>query len=302
MIELKQVNKGGLCFRAEIYMKKTDEITECDKLINRYLLRARKFVEYACFQYGKVNYIIGGKPDAGFVSDFQYFVFTKSTKTLESIRKLLDIGHTEDVFILTRTMFEGYLASRYIDEKYEDTLINDFIFIPQLIAQRKVIYENDEAKVRETNEVIDFLQRNPSQMKLGKDKNYFYDLYAYLCDFAHCNFSIIYYYIDQDGYYTCDNVVNEYLVRIVVLFVYTKIFESIVTVEGEDFLNKREEKECYKLVEEATKFLYQHLDYFSKYDCKNVGPELNKHMKGMFKEMKKSLKEEIGSVKKDFIK
>lgn len=28
--------------------------------------------------------------------------------------------HIEDVFILLRTMFEGYLASRYIDEKYVD--------------------------------------------------------------------------------------------------------------------------------------------------------------------------------------
>ena len=113
-------------------------------------------------------------PDAGFVNDLQYFVFTKSTKSLESIRNLLHIGHTEDVFILVRTMFEGYLASRYINEKYEDSFLNDFIFIPQLIAQRKVIYNDGEAKIRGTEQVIDFLQRNPSQMKLGKDKNYFY--------------------------------------------------------------------------------------------------------------------------------
>lgn len=115
--------------------------------------------------------------------------------------------------------------------------MNDFIFIPQLIAQRKVIYENEEARVRGTNEVILFFQRNPSQMKLGKDKKYFYDLYAYLCDFAHCNFSTLYYYIGTDDSYTCDKVVNEYLVRVVVLFIFTKIFESIVTVEGEDFIS-----------------------------------------------------------------
>lgn len=282
-------------------MGKDKEIAECDKLIDKFILRGKKFIDYACFQYGKYGYIISKKPDAGFISDFQYFVFTKSTKSLESIRKLLSIGHTEDVFILARTMFEGYLASRYIDEKYEDSFLNDFIFVPQLIAQRKVIYEEGKARIRETNEVIDFLQRNPSQMKLGKDKKYFYELYAFLCDFAHCNFSIIYYFIDKNGLYTCDNVVNEFLVRIIVLFIYTKIFESIVTVEGEDFLNKREERECYKLVEESTRFLYKQLEYFSNYDSQNVGAELNKHMKNMFKEMKKSLKEEIGSVKKEFL-
>ena len=281
-------------------MGKDKEISECDKLINKFILRGKKFIDYACFQYGKYGYIISKKPDAGFISDFQYFVFTKSTKSLESIRKLLSIGHTEDVFILARTMFEGYLASRYIDEKYEDSFLNDFIFVPQLIAQRKVIYEEGKARIRETNEVIDFLQRNPSQMKLG-NKKYFYELYAFLCDFAHCNFSIIYYFIDKNGLYTCDNVVNEFLVRIIVLFIYTKIFESIVTVEGEDFLNKREERECYKLVEESTRFLYKQLEYFSNYDSQNVGAELNKHMKNMFKEMKKSLKEEIGSVKKEFL-
>ncbi len=283
-------------------MSKDKEISSCDKLINRYILRGKKFIDYACFQYGKYSYMLNREPDAGFINDFQYFVFTKSTKSLESIRRLLHIGHTEDVFILVRTMFEGYLASRYINEKYEDSFLNDFIFVPQLIAQRKVIYENGEARFRGTNEVLDFLQRNPSQMGLGKDKNYFYDLYAYLCDFAHCNFSVLYYYLDKNGLYTCDNVVNEFLVRIIVLFVYTKVFESIVTVEGEEFLNEREEKECYMLVEDATIFLYEQLDYFANYDSPNIPDELNKHMKKMFKEMKKSLKEEIGSVKKDFLK
>lgn len=282
-------------------MYKKKEIRECDKLINRFIFRARKFIEYGCFQYGKYNYAISKQPDASFISDFQYFVLTKSTKSLESIRTLLKTGHTEDVFILARTMFEGYLASRYMDEMYDDSLVYDFIFTPQLISQRKIIYDNGEAKVRGTDEIVSFLQRNPSDMKLGKDKKYFYDLYAFLCDFAHCNFSTQYYYIDGQDCYTCDNVINAHLVRVIVLFVYTKLFESIVTVDGEDFINKNEEKECYTLVEETTKFLFAQLDYYSKYNCQNINDEWNKHMKDMFKEMKKSLKEEIGNVKKDFL-
>ena len=154
-------------------MNREKKIKECDKLINKFILRSKKFVEYGCFQYGLCNYVVSGNPDAGFISDFQYFVFTKSTKSLVSIRELLKIGHTEDVLIIVRSMFEGYLASRYIDEEYKEDLLNDFIFVPQMIAQRKVIYQNNEARVRETNEIIEYMQRDPSKMKLGKDKRYF---------------------------------------------------------------------------------------------------------------------------------
>lgn len=245
--------------------------------------------------------MVSGEPDAHFISDFQYFVFTKSTKSLESIRTLLKIGHIEDVFILLRTMFEGYLASRYIDENYDVKLLNDFIFVPQLIAHRKVIYQNSEARDRGTNELIDFLQRNPTDLKLGKDKLYFFDFYGYLCNYAHCNYSIAACYIDKHGMYTCDKVTNDFLAKILTLFVFTKIFESIVTVEGEDFQSPYVEKECYKLVEEVTEYLFYQLEYFSKYECKDVNPELNKHMKNMFKNMKKSLKEELGSVNKKFL-
>ena len=77
-----------------------DENKKCDKLINRYLLRGKKFVDYACFQYGAYNAAISGKADAHFIDDFQYFVFTKSTKSLEAIRILLKNGKYEDVLII----------------------------------------------------------------------------------------------------------------------------------------------------------------------------------------------------------
>ena len=49
----------------------------CNKFINQYLLRGRKFVEYACFRYGYYDAKINGKIGNGFVDDFQYFVFYK---------------------------------------------------------------------------------------------------------------------------------------------------------------------------------------------------------------------------------
>lgn len=43
----------------------------CNKFINRYLLRGRKFVEYACFRYGDYNARISGEIGSGFIDDFQ---------------------------------------------------------------------------------------------------------------------------------------------------------------------------------------------------------------------------------------
>ena len=106
-----------------------------------------------------------GNVDLRYIWDFQYFVFTKSTKTLISIRYLLKQNNTEDTLILLRSMFEGYLASRYIDENYDSQLLNDFIFVPQLISHRKVIYQNKEARDRYTNELLEYIQRDPSELK-----------------------------------------------------------------------------------------------------------------------------------------
>lgn len=88
--------------------------------------------------------MVSGEPDAHFISDFQYFVFTKSTKSLESIRTLLKIGHIEDVFILLRTMFEGYLASRYIDENYDVKEVN-----PELNKHMKDMFKNMKKSLKE---------------------------------------------------------------------------------------------------------------------------------------------------------
>lgn len=274
-------------------------IMRCDKLINKYILRGNAFVWYACFQYGAANALMDRDQKVYFISDFQYFVFTKSTKSLMSIRTLLHDGKTEDVLIILRSMFEGYLASRFIEENYDEQLLNDFLFVPQLIAHRKIIYNGQNAFDRDKN-IIEFIQRNPSQMRLGKDKAYFFEFYDYLCNYAHCNYSILDCYLNENGLFTCEKETNRLLVRVLVLFVYTKIFENVVTVEGEDFLDTRTEKECYKLVKEATIFLHERLDSFSKYDS-DVNAELNKHMRSMFKNMRKSLKEEVGSLSKDFL-
>lgn len=91
----------------------------CNKLINKLILHGRKFVEYFCFRYGMFSTIATGEISDAYIEDYQYVVFTKSIKTLESIRALLKIGNVKDVLILLRTTFEGYLASRYIVDEFD---------------------------------------------------------------------------------------------------------------------------------------------------------------------------------------
>ena len=94
---------------------------------------------------------------------------------------------------------------------------------------------------------------NPSGLKTGIDKQYYYKFYGFLSPFAHSNFGVVIYYLDEPFRFTVKKVNYPILVCFLALFVFTKIFEHIVTVEGEAFLNKRTEKECYKLVEESIK-------------------------------------------------
>ena len=277
-----------------------NKVKESDKFINRFILRAKGFVWYACFQYGHFNFKNSGEIDTRFAEDFSYFVFTKSTKSLISIRLLLHNNNMEDALILLRTVFEGYMASRFIVENDTPRLIRDFVFIPQFISKKEIIFNGETAKLR-NGELIDYEQMKPSKMKLGKDKGYFYDFYEFLCNYAHCNFSIISCYLDERESFTVDKVVNAYVVRILVIFVYTKLFEQIVTVEGEDFLDERTEKECYLLVKEATLFLDMNLDFLGKCDYAQYDIALMEHMKKMFTSMRKSLREEVGSLHKDFL-
>lgn len=75
-------------------------ITDLDKLINRFIFQSRKFVDYACFPYGLVDLVVHDQFTTKFVDDFEYFAFTKSTKSLISIRTLLKNGNNEDAMII----------------------------------------------------------------------------------------------------------------------------------------------------------------------------------------------------------
>jgi hypothetical protein len=54
----------------------TECIQKLDKLINRFILESRKFIEYTAFPYGTVDLLLSGEKNEKFVWDYEYFVFT----------------------------------------------------------------------------------------------------------------------------------------------------------------------------------------------------------------------------------
>jgi hypothetical protein len=274
-----------------------------DKLINSFIFEGRKFVEVVAHPYGLQELVQFGIKSTKLTYDFEYFTFIKSTKTLISIRKLIDLEHYEDVLILARSIFENYLSCRYLQDN--DDKIDSFIANPLGLALAHYnIRFNEDTEVNEIinrqKEVVGSLE-NPANFKMGDDRKYYYNFYDFLCTFTHCNFGVLECYTDDNGLYSLDKVNHIELSRLITIFTFTKMFEAVVTVEGEDFLNEAHEKNCYQLVRDSIKLQEEVFDILIERYQSDEGEfykHRNKRMKEMLKAMKKSLKEKIGSVDK----
>ncbi|RRN71134.1 hypothetical protein EI200_11810 [Peribacillus simplex] len=277
-----------------------DLIKRMDKLLNRFILESKKFVNYGAFPYGLMDLLRGDKRSNKLGDDFEYFTFTKSTKTLVSIRKLLTINNNEDVIILSRSIFENYLSCRYLVENNEK--FDDFVSNPMGLALAHFNLDPQTGEIINREKKVIGVLENPNNFKLGDDKKYYYDFYAFLCLFTHCNFGVLECYVDKNSLFTVDKVNHAELSRLITLFTFTKLFETVVTVEGEDFKDKRTEKRCYQLVKDSIKLQQQVFDSIMANYQTDEGDEFykfrNRRMRKMLKEMKKSLKEELGSVNK----
>ncbi|MGI8349628.1 DUF5677 domain-containing protein [Niallia circulans] len=275
-------------------------IIKIDKLMKKFLHRSRGFAEWGAFPYGMADLLIHGKKTKKLTYDHEYFSILKSTKTLESIRSLLKLGNNEDVFILVRSIFENYLSCRYLNEN-EDKL-DEFLTNPLNVFYGNFIVQQDGKVVNRDKEVVGE-QLNPTVFKAGKDKGYYYYFYGFLSTFSHSNFGISQCYMDDNLLFTLKKINYPLLSRVFTLFVFTKIFEHVVTVEGEDFLNSKVEKACYELVKESLELQYEVFPYLvEQYNGEEKGTVYqHKKMREMFKDMKKSLLEELGSIKKEII-
>lgn len=277
-------------------MNNQDILTKLDKMINKLILNANRFIEVSAFPYGLVDLLKFDMKSEKLVYDYEYFVLTKSTKTLLAIRGLLKSRLNEDAIVLVRSIFENYLSCRYLNENSQ--MIDDFMENPLRVA---LAYYNVNSK----GEIIDREQQkvgeiiNPNVFKMGMDKKYYFDFYDFLSRFAHCNFGVTHCYLDKNYYFTTNKVSYDIFSRLFSVFVFTKIFEHVVTVEGEEFRDQGTEKKCYQLVRESIQLQSVAFELcIQKYSNGEDGPYKyrNKRMREMLKNMKKSLKEELGSV------
>lgn len=279
---------------------KEQYVRDMDKLISKFIRISKKFIDTSAFSYGMGDLIIHNKVTNKFTYDYEYFVLTKSTKTLESIRQLICVEKFEDSIILTRSIFENYLSCRYLNQN-EDK-ISEFIFNPLGLALAYYNLDNQGNILNRNKEKIGTIE-NPNKFRLGKDRNYYYKYYDFLSRFTHCNFGVIdcYYDIEKpNGIFYYDKINYDVHSRLFIIFTFTKLFEHIVTVEGEEFKNIATEKKCYALVEESLKLQEEIFIYLIEHhpDSKEIYEFSDKRMKEMLKEMKKSLKEELGNIKK----
>lgn len=299
-------------------------------LLKRYLLKSRRFCDKYCHPDGLTDILISLAEFDGISNDilysnklsddFDYFIFTKCTKTLHAIRTLLKdkkYYFNEDVMILIRSIFEGHLASRYFRENIDndqkrELMINEFIKSPIGLITNYYFQKSNIVKDKKGNKVAEV--KGPSKFKKGEDENYYSDFYPFLCKFTHNSFGMLKYYFDGAFFLYEQN--NYYLETLLfAVFSFSKLFEGITTVWGENFDSQEEEQSYYDLAydsielqEEIFNYLIfkydnisiDHLDWVIQLYLGKGSPESkDKKFQNMLVKMRRSLYEELGSLKKN---
>lgn len=311
-------------------LKEQQYIEKLGKIINKLILKSKKFCNLYCVPDGLATILQLLKYDvdrsesvtnlSSFSNDFDYYSFAKSTKTLCAIRHLLkdtEYHFNEDILILVRSIFENHIMSRYFrekidqDDKDKSKLVNDFIQNPLKVTKEYYhldgfrILNNNGDKVGAINKI--------SNYKLGLDKEYYKEFYHYLSEYSHCSFGNIDLYLGN----TCfvyDINKNKLESILFAVFVFTKVVEGVATVEGENYYSYKEEKSYFDLVYDSLELQIEIFDYLitnnlNKYDEKAtsnlyiIDDILSEQQKcenqlRMLSKMKDSIYEELGSLKK----
>ncbi len=267
----------------------------------RFLALSEAYIERTCRLTGSRERAERGELDPHFINDYRYFALTKNTKLLRSVLTLLRIGHDEDAIVLARTMFECYIASRYVDDQFDLSVIRDMILIPSEIAERNAIAMGDHIYRRNSKEEVEYQERNPALMDLGRDRKYFYDLYFLFCIFAHSNYSQVSSYLDDNRHFVLYTGKNAEIAAVIPLFLFYKCFESTVMLEQAASDDESEEAALCAFMVDATNFLYRELSELSASWTSEYGEHADKHMRRLFINMRNTLKEQLGRVDKSFL-
>ena len=263
-------------------MELHEAIESLDNTIDKLLQTSKIFIDSTAVAEGLYDLAINGKEEIEELArDFEYFVLTKSTKTLQSIKVLIELNLHEDVFGLVRNVYENYINCRYLD--YNVDRIRDFIHNPYNVAEKYIKINKDGEYVDSDNNVVG--QRlNPSKMKMGKDKKYFFSFYDFLCNFTHCNYATVECYLGPNLKFTYDKTNYNLISRLFTVFVFTKIF-NLVVVRTTNMYNN--------LVNESIS-IQKHIFKVALNICEeNTEDKKYKVIKDMLEHMKKSLDEDM---------
>lgn len=111
--------------------------------------------------------------------DFDYFAFTKSTKTLFSIRQLLnykELDCSADCLILIRSIYENHVMSRYVRENIDNQdmikeVVDDFIQAPLGVSFDYMINVRSQVYTKDDNKKVGTIKL-PGKVKMGKENDY----------------------------------------------------------------------------------------------------------------------------------
>ena len=274
-------------------------LPEYREYYDRLIVQSDKFIQTHCRAKGSLEKVLAGEKDVNFLNDYRYYAFTKCTKSLMAVMKLLEMGSYEDALILCRTMMECYLSQRYFDDKFDDSTLYDMVVIPVGLNSGELVFNGGVFQTRDGQQFT-YHMRSPDDLSLGKDKNYFNDMYSFLCEIAHCNFSQAGAFLESDGRFVLYSKQNQETANLFPLFVFSKIFENVVLLEYVRFDDPEEEREDVELLRELTVFLYDKLHGICDALEKEKISE-NHSLRETARNAMNSLKEQLGRVDKSFV-
>lgn len=258
-------------------MNENELIEKSHKVLNRFALKARRFCDCYCVPDGlgdilKIYNITGtvekdDKYSNKLSYDYDYFAFLKSTKTLMALKRLLNdksFWFNEDCFLLIRSIFENHIMNRYVREHInipaeKDDVIRKFILNPLAVTFNHFSLQGNNIVDDEGMRVGKIPM--PAGFKMGEEENYYTPFYQFLCQYTHCSFGALTCYFD-DHFYTYQKNNFQLLCLFFSLFVFTKIYEGVVTVEGENYDSIKEERSYYDLAYDSLELqldLIEHL-------------------------------------------
>lgn len=250
------------------------------KTLNNLILRSRDFCDFHSVPDALVD-IIRDYTCTGNISkellynnklsyDYDYFAFTKSTKSLIAIKQLLndkEYNFNEDSLMLIRSIFENHIMSRYVRghidiEVERENVIKNFIVNPLAVTFNHFTIKGNTIinNSGENNGKIPM----PHSFKMGYEEEYYSDLYQFLCQYTHCSFGALTCYYD-DSMYTYKKENFRLLTLLLTIFCFTKIYEGIVTVNGEDLGDIVKEKRFYDAAYNSLELQLELLDYLICY-------------------------------------